>query len=63
MKRFHYAQPRTEEEAVALLADATKESVVLAGGTDLIGLMKRSVVNPDQVVNIAEIRIVARDRP
>jgi xanthine dehydrogenase YagS FAD-binding subunit len=29
---------------------------VLAGGTDLIGLMKRMVMTPDQVVNICEIR-------
>ncbi len=56
MKRFQYAQPRTEDEAVALLADAKKDSAVLAGGTDLVGLMKRMVVTPDQVVNICEIR-------
>ena len=56
MKRFQYAQPRTEAEAVALLANPKKHSAVLAGGTDLIGLMKRMVVTPDQVVNISEIR-------
>ncbi|MCA9190651.1 MAG: FAD binding domain-containing protein [Planctomycetales bacterium] len=55
MKNFEYAQPRTEQEAVALLADQSKHSVVLAGGTDLISLMKRSVITPDRVVNIAEI--------
>lgn len=56
MKRFHYAQPGSEEEAVALLANPKKVSAVLAGGTDLIGLMKRMVVTPDQVVNICEIQ-------
>lgn len=55
MKRFEYAQPRTEAEAVALLAEAKKETAVLAGGTDLVGLMKQMVVTPDRVVNIAEI--------
>jgi xanthine dehydrogenase YagS FAD-binding subunit len=55
MKNFEYAQPRTETEAVKLLADANKESVVLAGGTDLVGLMKRMVITPDRVVNIGEI--------
>ena len=55
MKRFEYAQPRTEREAVELLADANKETAVLAGGTDLVGLMKRMVVTPDRVVNIREI--------
>ena len=55
MKRFEYAQPRSEREAVQLLADAHKQTAILAGGTDLIGLMKRMVVTPDRVVNIREI--------
>ncbi len=55
MKRFEYAQPRSEREAVQLLADASKQTAVLAGGTDLVGLMKRMVVTPDRVVNIQEI--------
>ncbi len=55
MKRFEYAQPQTEREAVELLADGKKQTAVLAGGTDLVGLMKRMVVTPDRVVNIREI--------
>jgi xanthine dehydrogenase YagS FAD-binding subunit len=55
MKRFEYAQPRTEREAVELLTDPKKEAAILAGGTDLVGLMKRMVVTPDRVVNIREI--------
>jgi xanthine dehydrogenase YagS FAD-binding subunit len=64
MKRFEYAQPRSEREAVELLADTKKETAVLAGGTDLVGLMKRMVVTPDRVVNIREIdslRQIERD--
>mgnify|MGYP001813066671 CR=1 FL=1 len=56
MKRFHYAQPRSEQEAVSLLATPGKETVALAGGTDLVGLLKRMVVTPDLVVNVGEIR-------
>lgn len=55
MKRFEYAQPRDEAEAIALLAEADKETAVLAGGTDLVGLMKQMVLTPDRVVNISEI--------
>ena len=55
MKRFEYAQPQTEREAIELLSDGDKTTAVLAGGTDLVGLMKRMVVTPDRVVNIAEI--------
>ena len=50
MKRFEYAQPQSEREAVALLTDDKIETAVLAGGTDLVGLMKRMVVTPDRVV-------------
>ncbi len=55
MKNFEYAQPRTEAEAVALLSNKDKRTAILAGGTDLVGLMKRMVVTPDRVVNICEI--------
>ena len=55
MKNFEYAQPTTEREAVTLLGDTTKQTAILAGGTDLVGLMKRMVVTPERVVNIREI--------
>lgn len=55
MKNFEYAQPDTEGQAVALLTESGKETAILAGGTDLVGLMKRMVVTPDRVVNISEI--------
>jgi xanthine dehydrogenase YagS FAD-binding subunit len=55
MKNFEYAQPTTESEAVALLSDTQMTTAVLAGGTDLVGLMKRMVVSPERVVNICEI--------
>jgi xanthine dehydrogenase YagS FAD-binding subunit len=55
MKNFEYAQPRALREAVELIGETTKETAVLAGGTDLVGLMKRMVVTPDRVVNICEI--------
>ena len=64
MKNFEYAHPRTEADAVALLAAPNLSTAVLAGGTDLVGLMKRMVVEPDRVVNISDIdsmRYVERD--
>lgn len=56
MKNFEYAQPRDEREAIQLLAEKKKKTVILAGGTDLLSLMKRMVVTPDRVVNICEIQ-------
>lgn len=60
MKRFEYAQPRTEHEAIELISDVGKETAILAGGTDLVGLMKRMVITPDRVVNIREIESYRR---
>ena len=64
MRDFEYAQPRTEAEAIELLSAPNLSTAVLAGGTDLVGLMKRMIVTPDRVVNIGDIeslRIIDRD--
>ncbi len=55
MKNFEYAAPRTEAEVLGLLSAAPGQVEILAGGTDLIGLMKKMVVTPDRVVNIMEV--------
>lgn len=55
MKNFEYAIPRTEQEAVGLLAPEWGHSEILAGGTDLLPLMKRMIVTPQRVVNIKQI--------
>lgn len=55
MKNFEYAHPKTEAEAIELLSEPNKSTAILAGGTDLVGLMKRMVVAPDRVVNVSDI--------
>jgi xanthine dehydrogenase YagS FAD-binding subunit len=55
MKAFEYAAPQEETEIVGLLASHWGESELLAGGTDLIGLMKKMVVTPNRVVNIKNV--------
>src|SRR6185436_10131478 len=55
MKNFEYAAPRTEAEILGLLSATPGQVEILAGGTDLIGLMKKMVVTPDRVVNIMEV--------
>ncbi len=54
MKAFEYASPRSEEEAVELLAHSGT-SEVLAGGTDLLGLMKKMIITPDRVVSLGRV--------
>ena len=52
MRAFEYASPATKEQAVALLGPSAGESAVLAGGTDLLALMKDDVIAPKRVVDI-----------
>jgi len=55
MQSFEYASPLTKQDAVKLLAEKGAEAAVLAGGTDLLSLMKDSVVAPARVVSIRSI--------
>ena len=53
MKAFTYVNAANEKEAVAALASAQRRSTVpMAGGMDLLGLMKDYIVSPDRVVSI-----------
>jgi xanthine dehydrogenase YagS FAD-binding subunit len=59
MQPFAYANPTKLAEAVALLGNEWGETEILAGGTDLLALMKDNVAAPKRLVNIknvAEIR-------
>jgi carbon-monoxide dehydrogenase medium subunit len=61
---MRYEAPDSAEAAVALLAGATGEARVLAGGTDLLVQMRADVVDPDLIVDIkriAETRRIAED--
>jgi xanthine dehydrogenase YagS FAD-binding subunit len=55
MKNFEYAAPRSESEVLELLSPVANHTEVLAGGTDLVGLMKSMVVQPERVVNLMEV--------
>ena len=52
MEAFEYARPKSAEEAVKLLAGAQGEAVALAGGTDLISLMKDGAARPKRLVSL-----------
>src|ERR1700722_2844366 len=55
MERLEYANPTTVKDATALLGTTWNDAQVLAGGTDLISMMKDFVVSPKRVVNIKGI--------
>ena len=56
MQAFEYANPATLKEALGLLGSHWGEADVLAGGTDLISLMKDYVHTPKRVVSIKGIK-------
>ena len=56
MQAFEYASPATVREAVSMLGARWGEVNVLAGGTDLLSLMKEHIETPSRVVNIKNIK-------
>jgi xanthine dehydrogenase YagS FAD-binding subunit len=56
MRAFEYASPTTKEQAFGLLGTSWGQAEVLAGGTDILSLMKDDVVHPKRLVNIKSIK-------
>jgi xanthine dehydrogenase YagS FAD-binding subunit len=56
MQAFEYANPATLQEAAGLLATSWGQTDLLAGGTDLLSLMKEYVHTPSRVVNLKNIK-------
>jgi len=52
---FKHFDPRTIDETLFILNKYGKEAKVIAGGIDLMGLMKNKVINPCVLVNIKTI--------
>src|SRR5262249_38479917 len=55
MKNFEYASPTTEAEVLEHLRDFPGETELIAGGTDLVGLMQKMVITPKRVVNLLDV--------
>jgi len=56
MRPFDYASPTKKEQVSELLASTWGETEVLAGGTDLLSLMKDEITAPKRLVNIKGIQ-------
>jgi xanthine dehydrogenase YagS FAD-binding subunit len=52
MRAFEYVSPASKEQVASLLG---KNAAILAGGTDLLALMKDDVVAPQRLVNIKQL--------
>ncbi len=56
MRAFDYVSPTSTRQAASLLSSTWGRTEILAGGTDLLALMKEDVVTPKRLVNIKEIK-------
>lgn len=56
IQAFSYRSAQSLEEAAAALAPAWGKTEILAGGTDVVNLMKEGLLNPELLVNIKDIR-------
>src|SRR5215813_666416 len=55
MRAFEYASPASTQQALQLLGNSWNDAAPLAGGTDLLSLMKDDIVAPRRLVNIKEL--------
>lgn len=56
MNKFNYLQPKSLEEASKFLKVKTQTSLPFAGGTDVLGLIKNSIISPQNVVNLKQLK-------
>ncbi len=52
---YEYHAPKTKAEALELLHDVGDKAKILAGGTDLVIMLKEKMIAPEHVINIADI--------
>src|SRR5207237_1862005 len=55
MRPFDYVEPDTLEEALEILAADPDDTLVMAGGTSLVMLMKQDLVRPRRVLGLRRI--------
>ena len=56
MVKFEYLNPKSLKELPDLLSKKQDESIVLAGGTDLLDMLKERLIEPKRVINIKNIK-------
>ena len=55
MKKFDYLRPQTLEEALSLLNQHGKKARLIAGGTDVIVMIKQKAIVPDVLISLQGI--------
>jgi len=55
MKKFDYLKPKTLDEALSLLNQHGKKAALIAGGTDVIVMMKQKAMSPGVLISLRGI--------
>src|SRR5512134_2407147 len=55
MKTFDYFKPKTFDEALSLLARYGEKAKLIAGGTDVIVMIKQKAIAPDILISLQGI--------
>lgn len=55
MRPFEYLKPKTLEEACAMLSEHKEEAKILAGGQNLVLLLRQRLISPQYVIDIKDI--------
>ncbi|HTU42245.1 MAG TPA: xanthine dehydrogenase family protein subunit M [Candidatus Aquilonibacter sp.] len=56
MRAFEYVSPNNKAQAISLLPSSWGKTEIIAGGTDLLALMKDDVVSPQRLINLKEVK-------
>ncbi|MDD6919792.1 MAG: xanthine dehydrogenase family protein subunit M [Eubacteriales bacterium] len=59
LSNFQYHAPKTKKEVLELLADIGDKSKMLAGGTDLIIMLKEKMITTENLINIGDVEELA----
>lgn len=52
---FEYFKPKSKKEALELVKNLGNKAKILAGGTDLIIMMKEKMIKPDAIIDISDL--------
>ncbi|MBP1927418.1 carbon-monoxide dehydrogenase medium subunit [Sedimentibacter acidaminivorans] len=55
LNNFEYFKPKTKSEALELVKNLGDKAKILAGGTDLIIMMKEKMIKPEAIIDIGDI--------
>ena len=55
MRPFEYREPETLDEALALLAEDPDDTLIMAGGTSVVILMKQDLIRPARVIGLRKL--------